>query len=481
MYRVLLVSDNRLLLKQLYSYLEHELQFELLVVPFCTNTYERFVSNKSDLVVFDADNLIPFNIILQQLSQSHWSYHVILLSDRAETFTEYSNVIVLEKKNLNRQSLVDILMRAAQIQKNVRSGSVLVSLVWGGQTEFIPYPDAYFILLAKYVGKNKDSISNSELKRFKNFALHAGEVEIISISERNLLLSMRKTKMRSGFEFSELVKIIMKVFGNEYAIFFRENINWTRLNQAYAQLTAASDYGYFLAGESLDVSGLNKRIVHLTQDDIHDTLWRILQAILMEKNEDIRFLTKNLYLHQLKLSLDVYMCGYIRKNLSIIQNIMASVTHTGFSEIPGNYPSIEHEYLEMENIILSFCDLKSGRQPINPIVIHAIMKIYRCYPEDISLKSISHELSVNKIYLGRLFREQVGTTIMDFLQAIRYEIACYMLKFGSLRIAAIAKAVGYNDPGYFSRIFKKRTGVTPEHYREANQNRTKYESTLEIS
>lgn len=465
MYHVLLVSDNRILLKRLYEYIEKKSQFEVHVVPFSTNTYERFVAYKSDLVVFDAANMIPFIKILQQLSQSQWSYRVILLSDRAETICEDPHVIILEKKNLNAQSLTETLMKAAQMQDIIQSGNISVSLDWNGHIEFISYPDAYCILLAKYAGRAEEPISNAELEKFRSSILHTGEMETISVNGRDLIISMRKSKTRSGFEFSELAKIVIAVFGNEYAIFFQENVNWTKLYQAYVQLTAASKYGYFLVGESIEMSELNKRIVNLPQNDAHDNLWRIFHSVLQGKSEEAGRLLRELYLHQLKYSLDIYMRGYIRHNLSMIQNILLSVTRTEYTGIVKSYSAIEYEYSDMEHILKSFCNLIKIRQPLNPIVINAMTKIYRSYFEEISLESVSYELSVNKIYLGRLFREQIGMTVLDLLQVIRYEIACYMLENSTLKIAVVAKAVGYNDPGYFSRIFKKRAEVTPGGYR----------------
>jgi AraC-like DNA-binding protein len=471
MYHVLLVSDNRLLLKQLYEYLEKDPQFEILIVPFSTNTYERFVGSKSDLVVFDSANMIPYKKILEQLTQSQWNYHVILLSDRAETLDDNSHVIVLEKHNLNAQTLISTLIKAAQTHEYGQPEEILVSLNWNGQIEFVPYPDAYYILLAKFIGTNKEAISSLEIQKFKASTLHAGEVEIISIMGRDLILSMRKTKMRSGFEFSGLAKIVKAVFGNDYAIFFHENISWTRLNQAYEQLTAASDYGYFLMGESLDISELNKHIIKLVQKDVHDILWRILQAALLGKREDSRILLKTLFLHQLKSSLDLYMRGYIRHNLLMICKILSGAAKADFNKLNNHYFSIEDEYMDWDKVIKAFCERIKVGQPINPIAINAITKIYRGYFEDISLESISQELNVNKIYLGRLFREQLGMTALDLLQEIRYENACYMLKFSSIKIGIISKAVGYNDPGYFSRIFKNRAGLAPEDYRSAAQNR----------
>ena len=464
MNHVLLISDNRTLLKQLYQYLEKEPHFDVLVVPFSTNTYERFVENQSDLIVYDTANMIPYRKILEQLTQSHWSYKVILLSDRTETIQEDTNVVLLEKTNLSKKSLKDTLMEVAKTQHVTQSGRIM-SLNWNGQIEFISYPDAYYILYAKYAGQNEAPISDTEREKFKATMIHTGEVEMLYSYKRDLFLLMRRSRMHSGFEFSSLAKLVNAVFGSEYSIFTSINVSWTRLTQAYQQLTESSRYSYFLVGESIEISELNKRITSLPQVDIHEILWKILYEALNGHESETEKLLKELYLHQLKYSLDISMRGYIRLSFELIQKILVPLTHKKHIVMSGSYRSVECEYMDKERIFKGFCSSLNENKPLNPLVINAVTKIYKSYFEEISLESISRELCVNKNYLGRLFREQTGMTVLSMLQMIRYDVACYALKSSNLKISAVAKSVGYSDPGYFSRLFKKNAGISPEDYR----------------
>lgn len=68
-------------------------------------------------------------------------------------------------------------------------------------------------------------------------------------------------------------------------------------------------------------------------------------------------------------------------------------------------------------------------------------------------------------YLCRLFRQEMNTTPHKYLSRLRLEAACSMLRQGDGRsVTEIARMCGYSDPLYFSRVFKKRYGVSPREY-----------------
>ena len=71
-------------------------------------------------------------------------------------------------------------------------------------------------------------------------------------------------------------------------------------------------------------------------------------------------------------------------------------------------------------------------------------------------------------YLCRLFRQELNTTPHKYLANLRLETAANMLRQGDGRsITEIARMCGYSDPLYFSRVFKKRYGVSPREYGKA--------------
>ena len=75
-----------------------------------------------------------------------------------------------------------------------------------------------------------------------------------------------------------------------------------------------------------------------------------------------------------------------------------------------------------------------------------------------------YPLSVN--YLRDLFTENVGMSPKQFLQNIRIEQAEKLFRSSSLSVSDVSMMCGFADPYYFSRFFKKKTGVSPSDYKE---------------
>lgn len=68
--------------------------------------------------------------------------------------------------------------------------------------------------------------------------------------------------------------------------------------------------------------------------------------------------------------------------------------------------------------------------------------------------------------LSKLFKESENVNYIDYVNNLRIEYAKKQLMETEKSIKEICMESGYGDPNYFSRIFKKWTGVTPTEYRE---------------
>ena len=71
-------------------------------------------------------------------------------------------------------------------------------------------------------------------------------------------------------------------------------------------------------------------------------------------------------------------------------------------------------------------------------------------------------------YLNKIFKKIMGKTIFVYLNEIRIQHACKLLATTSMKVAAIGYRVGYQDEYYFSKVFKKYTGVSPGQYEKMN-------------
>lgn len=89
------------------------------------------------------------------------------------------------------------------------------------------------------------------------------------------------------------------------------------------------------------------------------------------------------------------------------------------------------------------------------------------YQQDISLQEIADRFFLSREYISRKFKYEFKKTITDYLTKIRIEKAKQLLEISSLKIYEIAHYVGYQNEKYFSKVFKKLVGLTPNEYRNA--------------
>lgn len=87
------------------------------------------------------------------------------------------------------------------------------------------------------------------------------------------------------------------------------------------------------------------------------------------------------------------------------------------------------------------------------------------YQDKIILDKLSEKFFINKFYLTRIFKEQFGTSINNYLTQIRITHAKQLLRFTELTIKEIGVKCGLSDENYLTRVFKKMEGLTPGEFR----------------
>jgi len=95
----------------------------------------------------------------------------------------------------------------------------------------------------------------------------------------------------------------------------------------------------------------------------------------------------------------------------------------------------------------------------------AIRYIEEHYADDINVRSIAEALSISESHLSKVFKDTLHCTIGEYLTQYRIREACTLLKDPQNRIYEVAVRCGYNDQRYFSVIFKRTMGMTPNEFR----------------
>lgn len=88
------------------------------------------------------------------------------------------------------------------------------------------------------------------------------------------------------------------------------------------------------------------------------------------------------------------------------------------------------------------------------------------YTDDISLYTLSKNMYLSPVYISKIFKEITGDSPINYLILIRLSKAKELLEDSKLSIKTIAKMVGYNDPYYFSKLYKKYYGISPNKVRK---------------
>lgn len=127
---------------------------------------------------------------------------------------------------------------------------------------------------------------------------------------------------------------------------------------------------------------------------------------------------------------------------------------------------------EMEQFLLwaagKICSLLSlRRERHSACVVQEIKQmIRRRYMEELSVGSIAREVYLTPAYICMLFKQETGQTVNEYLTSVRIENAKALLKTSGYKLIEISAMVGYSDQKYFSKLFKKHTGVNPSDFRE---------------
>lgn len=95
--------------------------------------------------------------------------------------------------------------------------------------------------------------------------------------------------------------------------------------------------------------------------------------------------------------------------------------------------------------------------------IHSYLEEH--YGEHITLEGLSAQFFISKFHLSREYRKTFGSTLLGDLTAKRVSQAKSLLRFSDASIESIAQSCGYQDTGYFIKVFKKSEGMTPLEFR----------------
>lgn len=142
------------------------------------------------------------------------------------------------------------------------------------------------------------------------------------------------------------------------------------------------------------------------------------------------------------------------------------LTEYYIAEIPKVHSENQLSFLII-NVLDQFTDsVFPVESPENAIVIKtAIVYINEHFNEDITLGVVADTVFLSHAYFSRLFKSETGMTFSEYINYVRIEESKKYLYDLEYKISEIATMVGFSDQSYYTKVFKKREGMSPGQFR----------------
>lgn len=253
-------------------------------------------------------------------------------------------------------------------------------------------------------------------------------VNNINTSSRETLL-LNQGKLSQQSRINEAIQMYKSSGAREFNNYplDKENLLITKVttgDTAEAKAILNDLLGYLLLFEKHDLAHMKVRIVELCA---------LLSRAAIERGADINLILEmeNKLITSIMESKDIYdICYTFQENIDIFTDS------------------------------LFFASDKSSRiirQVAEYISVH--------YPEPLTLEEVANQVHLNASYLSTLFKKITDLSFREYLNKVRIEEAQRLLLNTDYSIIEISTACGFNDQSYFSKVFKRYTGITPKRFR----------------
>jgi two-component system response regulator YesN len=129
------------------------------------------------------------------------------------------------------------------------------------------------------------------------------------------------------------------------------------------------------------------------------------------------------------------------------------------------YPSLEDLRAQLCGMTAELTQKTAKEKNSQGLITSICDYLKKNYKQNITLNTLADKFYVSPSYLSRRFKEKTGVTLVQYLEDIRMEKAREYLSRSNAQITDISEQVGYMDPAYFSKVFKKKHLVSPSDYR----------------
>lgn len=282
----------------------------------------------------------------------------------------------------------------------------------------------------------------------------------------------------------DLQEVINNGFGFTVTIAVSSNgTSAMELTDKLRECMGSLEYKSYIGTNSIiQYSDLNSFFRYDDYSALENYQKQLLENIKSGNNELVKVTTQNIskYVNTNNINIS-YLKNFYYSTLSSINNIRISVLaidadkkHEEGRDIASLLKLIDKcDSVDELNSLLEEVSMRIAsrvnsfnNKSLKLILRKAIDYIHEHYNEQVTLNEVAENIYVSTFYISRMFKKELGISFVDYLNDVRIEKAKELLKDVKYKTYEVAELVGIPDPHYFSKIFKKYSGMTPSEYKE---------------
>lgn len=471
---ILLVSDNRIFIRQIYSSLNSDSDLIINVIFHSTQIFEAYLKYRPDIILLDGLVYLPITSILKHFNEYHWDCPFLITAPVQTDFSAFHNVTLV---NPEQDNLKNIILSQRKVYEHTDQSDSSPYSLMSDDGQYLPESDLYYVMFSVFLSTKEPTLSKDIIDKSKKKCSAIGKIEIFRLLKNGILIIMRNTTMNQYKHFSQIHTILTQATSLAYTSIYCTRISLSEISYISHQLVHLAPLSYCLGSSCLSLTQLQYMQTTTAKIDVYAT-WSELLRFFFKRDIDALLSTlRYFYLHQVIGSADISSLQYLRLYTAFSEQYLFK----NYVETPiGQYYPFTCAQKEYERVQQYWKDLLHNyqKEPFLLITEESILRILNQYNEpDWSLDAAANELGYSKAHISRTFKRNLGITFHELLQQLRLLRSTHLLTASDSSISEIALAVGYTDAQYFSKVFHRNLKLYPSDYRKLHTKEACYAST----
>jgi two-component system, response regulator YesN len=357
-------------------------------------------------------------------------------------------------------------------------------------------PNSYFIILTAYdyfdfaVEAVKNNVKEYILKPFSRIEI----MEKIEVAVN--YINTEKMKRKNEIENQEKLYNLMPVIENELSFAIINNSIYSIDYETYCRYLSMDFENAYSMVVNIKHKANDEYMEDAAREVVKLQIGEYIKEYISRRHRNIpsyRFTKELVYFIQIQNNEEeeesnlnsVNLAADIRREVKRLFNISVMIgigrCYNGLNQMHKSYEEAKSAlYYESENMnIIHINDVynnSNDKRYLNEKVNNgdrekiALFKAVEQYIKDnikveLDLEKTAAKFNLSIYYFSRIFKDILGYNFPDYINKVRIDMAKELLKNDSISIKEICYSVGYSDPNYFSKVFKKYEGLTPSEFK----------------